>query len=133
MMAKSAQRQPISGRRAELESGREPVTGHKLGEIVGFVIAGIQYRLADTADIAWVPIDVILKSRTLSNLLVFGIGATATIDVTKHEGRLGVVMSAENLIGIGGLVYGLIRAGRWYRNVKPPEPKARRAKDDESG
>lgn len=98
--------------------------GYKLAS--GFLSAALRFRVADAADAVWVPIDAVLKSRTLSNLLVCGVGATASIDVGQHEGRLGVILSAESLIGIGGLAYGLIRVGRWYRDVKPPEPKARR-------
>jgi hypothetical protein len=100
-------------------------------DAVGFLVAGVRLRFADACDVAWTPIDAILKSRTLSNLLVFGISAIATVDIGKHAGRLGVIQSAESLIEIGGAVYGLIRVGRWYRDVKPPEPKARRAKNDE--
>jgi hypothetical protein len=115
------------------QSGCDPVTWHKLKEVIGFFVSAVRFRLADAADAAWTPADAILKSRMLSNLLVFGISAAATIDVGRHEGRLGVVVSAESLIGIGGAVYTLIRVGRWYRDVKPPEPKARRTKvDDDS-
>jgi hypothetical protein len=104
--------------------------GYKIA--IGFLAAALQFRLADAADVAWTPVDAILKSRTLSNLLVLGISGVATIDVARYQGRLGVVVSAESLIGIGSLVYGLIRVGRWYRDAKPPEPKARRAKNNES-
>jgi hypothetical protein len=45
--------------------------------------------------------------------------------VLDHEGTLGVVKAAEGITAL----YGLIRLGRWWRDVKPPEPKARRAKD----
>jgi hypothetical protein len=33
-------------------------------------------------------------------------------------------------LAIGGGLYGLIRVGRWWRDVKPPQPKARRARSD---
>jgi hypothetical protein len=44
-----------------------------------------------------------------------------------HEGTLGVLTSAESISAIGGGLYRLVRVGRWWRDVKPPEPKARRA------
>jgi len=30
---------------------------------------------------------------------------------------------------LGALLYGVIRTGRWWRGVKPPEPEARRARE----
>ena len=75
------------------------------------------------------PVDAILKSRVLANVLV--LSGTATTYVDRMQGRLGVILAAESLSVIGGTVYGTIRLGRWYRNVKPPEPKARRAKSDD--
>jgi hypothetical protein len=48
--------------------------------------------------------------------------------VLRHEGTLGVVKAAESIGMIGGALYGLIRVGCWWRDVKPSEPKARRAK-----
>ena len=112
-------------------SGHDPLSWLKVGEALGFVAAAIRFRLADAADVSWIPVDAIRRSRMHSNLLVFGISAIATVDVGQHEGRLGVIVSAESLTGIGGVVYGLVRVGRWYRDVKPPEPKARRTKRDE--
>jgi hypothetical protein len=31
----------------------------------------------------------------------------------------------QDLPALGALLYGVIRTGRWWRWVKPPEPKAR--------
>jgi len=36
-----------------------------------------------------------------------------------------MLASYESIAEIGGLLYLLVRVGRWYRNVKPPEPKTR--------
>jgi hypothetical protein len=49
--------------------------------------------------------------------------------VLHHEGTLGMVTSAESIVAIGGTLYGLIRVGRWYRYVKLPDPKAKRARE----
>jgi len=108
------------------ESGHDPVTWRKVREALGFVASAIQVRLADVAEAAWTPVDVILKSRTLSNMLVFGPTASAAVFILRHLGTLGVLTSAESISAIGASFYGLVRVGRWWRDVKPPEPQARR-------
>jgi hypothetical protein len=109
------------------ESGHDPVTWQKVKDAGGFVYAAVQCRLADVTEAAWIPADAILKSRKLSNLLVFGPTAAAAVFILRHLGTLGVLTSAESIIAIGGGLYTLVRVGRWWRGVKPPEPKARRA------
>ena len=107
------------------ESGHDPVTWQKFKEALGFVISAIQCRCSDAAEAAWTPVDATLKSRKLSNLFVLVPAWAAAYLVLRHEGTLGVVKAAESISAIGGLLYGLVRVGRWWRNVKPPEPKAR--------
>jgi hypothetical protein len=92
----------------------------------GFLVAAIRYRLSDAADAAWRPAEAILRSRTLSNLLVIAPTAAAAALIAREKGMLGVLTSAENVSAIAGGLYGLVRLGRWWRNVKPAEPKARR-------
>jgi hypothetical protein len=111
------------------ESGHDPVTWRKVKEALGFVASALQCRCTDMADAAWMPFDTILKSRKLSNLLVFGPTAMAALCILRHLGTLGVLTSAESISAIGGGLYGLVRVGRWWRDVKPPEPKARRARE----
>lgn len=111
------------------ESGHDPVTWQKAKEALGFVASALRCRYTDVADAAWTPVDAILKSRKLSNLLVFGPTASAALYILRHLGTIGVLTSAEGISAIGGGLYGLVRVGRWWRNVKPPEPKARRARD----
>ena len=111
------------------KSGHDPVTWPKVKEALGFVASALQCRCTDAADAAWTPVDAILKSRKLSNLLVFGPTATAAMCILRHLGTLGLLTSAESISAIGGGLYGLVRVGRWWRDVKPPEPKARRAKE----
>jgi hypothetical protein len=111
------------------ESGHDPVTWRKVKEALGFVASALQCRGRDMAEAAWIPIDAILKSRKLSNMLVFGPTWAAAMYILRHVGTLGVLTSAESISAIGGGLYGLVRVGRWWRNVKPPEPKARCAKE----
>jgi len=112
------------------ESGHDPVTWPKAREAFGFVASAIRCRCSDAAEAAWwTPVDAILKSRMLSNLFVLIPTMMATGFIFRYEGTLGVLKSAESISAIGGFLYMLIRVGRWWRNVKPPEPKARRGKE----
>jgi hypothetical protein len=110
------------------ESGHDPASWQKVGQAAGFLVSAVRCRCSDAADAAWAPVDAILRSRTLSNLFVLIPTVAAGYLVLRHEGTLGVVISAENIIAIAGVLYGLIRTGRWWRNIKPSEPKARRAR-----
>jgi hypothetical protein len=111
------------------ESGHDPANWAKVKDALGFVASALHCRWTDTADVAWTPVDAILKSRKLSNLLVFVPTVAAAMYILRHLGTLGVITSAEGISAIGGGLYGLIRVGRWWRDVEPPEPKARRAKE----
>ena len=71
-----------------------------------------------------------LRSRTLSNLFVLLPTGVDAYVVLRHEGTIGVLTSFESIFVCGAMLYGVIKAGRWYRDVEPPEPKARRAKKD---
>jgi hypothetical protein len=110
-------------------NGQELPTRRNVRIAFGFVASAIQCRLADAAEAAWTPVDAILKSRKLSNLLVFGPTTMAAVFILRHAGTLGVVTSAGNISAIGVTLYGLVRVGRWWRNVKPPAPKARSVKE----
>ena len=111
------------------ESGYDPVTWRKLKEAVGFVVSATKCRCRDTVDASWRPVDAMLKSRTLSNLAVSIPTAMAAAFILRREGTLGLLMSAEGISAIGGSLYALVRVGRWWRDVRPPEPRARRAKE----
>ncbi len=47
----------------------------------------------------------------------------------RHDGIDGVIVSWESIAAISGSLYALIRLGRWWRGVKPPNPKARTARE----
>ena len=94
-----------------------------------FLLAAMRLRLQGAVNWAWRPADAVLRSRTLSNLFVLIPTAAAVVFIFRHEGILGVLRSAGAISAIGGFLYMLVRVGRWWRDVKPSEPKARRAKE----
>ena len=112
------------------ESGHDPVTLGKVRQALGFVASAIHLRLADAAESAWRPADAVLGSRTLSNLFLWGPVAVVLVAIVHHDGRFGLVADIQDPAALGAFLYGVIRTGRWWRGVKPPEPKARRARSD---
>ena len=111
------------------ESGHDPVTWPKVRQALGFVVSGVRFRLADAADLAWRPADAVLGSRTLSNSFVWGPVVVMLVAIVRHDGRFGLVANIQDPAALGAFLYGVIRTGRWWRGVKPPEPKARRARE----
>jgi hypothetical protein len=111
------------------ESGHDRVTWQKVKEALGFVASAIRCRCSDAAEAAWTPVDAVLKSRTLSNLFTLMPTALAALALFRHGGTVGLLGSAESISAIYLTLYALVLAGRKYRDVKPPEPKARRAKE----
>ena len=51
------------------------------------------------------------------------------VAVVPHDGRFGVVADDRDPVALGAFLYGVIKAGRWWRGVKPPERKPRRVKE----
>ena len=102
----------------------------KAGIALKFVGAVILMRLQDVVDAAWVPGDAVLRSRALSNLVVWTPFVTALLAVIRHDRLYGLVANADNLIELWGGAYAVIRVGRWWRGVKPPKHKPRRARND---
>ena len=111
------------------ESGHDPVTWPKVRQALGFVVSGIRFRLADAADLAWRPVDAVLASRILSNLFVWGPVIVTLFAIVHHDGRFGLVADDQDPVALGAFLYGVIRTGRWWRRVKPPEPEAKRARE----
>ncbi len=111
------------------ESGHDPITWNKAKLAFGFVASGVRLRLADAADLAWRPADAVLGSRTLSNLFVWGPVIVTLFAIVHHDGRFGLVADDQDPVALGAFLYVVIKTGRWWRGVKPPEPKARRAKE----
>lgn len=111
------------------DEGHELSSPEKLRAAFGFAVAAVRYRFYDASLLAWRLIDAILKSRSLSNIVVLGPPSVAAAIILHHDGAVGMLGSAGSIAAIGGTLYGLVRVGRWWRDVKPPEPKARRAKE----
>lgn len=95
----------------------------------GFLWSAVRYRLRDAADLAWRPADAVLRSRTLSNLVVGIPVLAAVIAVLRHDGQYGLITNDQNIIGLGCGIYGVIRTGRWWRRVKPPKHKPGQVKE----
>jgi hypothetical protein len=112
------------------ESGRDPVTWPKVRQALGFVASGVRFRLAEAADLAWRPVDAVLASLILSNLFVWGPVTVMLVAIVHHDGRFGLVADDQDPVALGAFLYVVIKTGRWWRGVKPPEPKARRARSD---
>jgi hypothetical protein len=95
----------------------------------GLVQAALVMRLRDTKDLAWCPIDKVLGSRTLSNLFVWGLVMVTLVAIVRHDGRFGLVADVQDPVALGAFLYIAIKTGRWWRKIKLPEPKPRRAKE----
>lgn len=109
--------------------GHETPPWRKLVAALGFLIAGVHYRVQDATDLVWIPAEAILKSRAFSNIFFIALTAAAALFIFYHEGISGVINSAEGISAVGAAAYGLVRVGRWWRGVKPPDPKPRRRKE----
>ena len=55
--------------------------------------------------------------------------AVVLVAIVRHDGRFGLVADVQDPVALGAFLYGVIRTGRWWRGVKPLEPKARRSRE----
>lgn len=109
------------------ETGTGLPEGRQARVAAGFVAAALRCRLQDLDDIAWKPVDAILASRELSGLVAL-LATLAAVVISIHgDGVYGLVSNLGNTAVVWGMTYGLIRAGRWWRGVKPAERKSRRS------
>jgi len=95
----------------------------------GFLGAAVRFRLEDAADLAWRPADAVLGSRILSNLFVWGPVVATIFAIVRHDGRFGLVADDQDPVALGAFLYVVIKTGRWWRQIKLPEPKPRRVKE----
>ena len=96
---------------------------------LGFLRASLLYRIQDAADLAWRPLDAVLASRELSTLFVLAATFGVALVFIHVGGLYGLAANLVNVAVVWGAAFGLIRIGRWWRGVKPPKHKARRAKE----
>jgi hypothetical protein len=86
----------------------------------GFVWAAARYRLQDATDQAWRPVEAVLASRELSNLVVMVTTLGVAVIFIHGGGLFGVVSNLVNVAVVWSVVYALIRICRSWRDVKPP-------------
>lgn len=96
---------------------------------VGFLCAAFRYRLLDVTDLVWRPVDAVLGSRELSNLIVMLPTLIVAVTFIRSAGVYGLVSNLVNVAAVWSAAYGLIRAGRWWRGVKPPKHEPRRKRE----
>ena len=70
-----------------------------------------------------------LGSRTLSSLFARGPSVVMLFAIVRHDGRSGLVADIQDASELGAILCLVIRTGRWWRGVKPPELKARRGRE----
>lgn len=107
------------------ESGRELYSWQNPRVAFGFVLGALKMRMRDVADLAWVPADHVLGSRMLSNLVVLASAMTVALIIFFRAGFVGVAGGMASVVATGTALHLLIMAGRWYRDVKPPDPRLR--------
>lgn len=96
---------------------------------VGFLCAAIRFRIEDAIDLAWQPVDAILRSRFLSGGFIVGPVIVMTMAIARHDGRFGLVAQIGSIGVLAAFLGRLIKAGREWRGVRPPEHRPRRARE----
>jgi hypothetical protein len=86
--------------------------------------AGRRFRRA--TDLAWSPVDAVLAARDLSNLVVVAATLGMAALCLREGGLDGLIVNVPGLAVIWSAIYGLIRLGRRWRDVHPPEHETRR-------
>jgi hypothetical protein len=74
-------------------------------------------RLHDVTDLAWLPVDAALRSRTLSRLFVWIPLPATVLAVVCDFGLHGLLTNAQNLITLWIFSYVVIRLGKWWRGL----------------
>lgn len=110
------------------ETGAGWPEGRQVREAAEFVLAAVRYRLYDLAELLWRPAEVLLASRVLSGLFVLLPTLCVSVLFFVAGGLLGLAEHLEDVAVVWGAAFGLIQAGRHWRDVKPPEHKPRRKK-----
>jgi hypothetical protein len=79
------------------------------------------------AEVTWAPVDAVLAARDLSNLVVMAATLAVAVLCVCNGGLTSLIMNIPALAVVWGATYGLVRLGRWWRGVGPPnhEPPCR--------
>jgi hypothetical protein len=86
-------------------------------------------RFRPGVELAWSPVDAVLAARDLSNLVVMAGTLAVAVLCARDGGLTSLIMNLPALAVVWGAAYGLIRLGRWWRGVAPPDhepPRHRR-------
>ncbi len=109
--------------------------GHQFGRwgqlraALGFVAAAVRFRAEDAADLAWMPIDAVLRSRFVSGIFIVGPVIVMTMAIARHDGRFGLVTQIGSIGVLAAFLGWLIKVGRDWRGVRPPEHRPRRSRE----
>lgn len=81
----------------------------------------LRRRFRHGVELAWSPVDAVLAARDLSNLVVMAATLAAAVPCARDGSLTAVITNLPALAVVWGAAYGLIRLGRWWRGVRPPE------------
>jgi hypothetical protein len=81
----------------------------------------LRRRFRHGVELAWAPVDIVLAARDLSNLAVMAATLAVAALCTRDGGLTELIINLPALAVVWGASYGLIRLGRWWRGVRPPE------------
>lgn len=92
----------------------------------GMVVTALCRRVDHAVQTCWSPVDHVLRSRLLSNLLVAAPCMVAAWVLFHSGGVNNLLGHAEAVAVVSGALRELIVLGRWWRNAAPPDRDARR-------
>lgn len=95
-------------------------------EAAGFLLAAVRYRLRDIAALAWRLTDAVLASRGASSFVVLAAALSVAALFIWHGGLYELAGKLGNVAVVWAAACGLIRVGRQWRDVEPPERRLRR-------
>jgi hypothetical protein len=80
-------------------------------------------RFRHGVDLAWLPVDAVLAARDLSNLVAMAATLAVAILCVRDGGMSSLILNLPAVAVVWGAAYGLVRLGRWWRGVGPPDRK----------